>query len=282
MIRRKRSLGRRAAGVLGALLVALVAAALLAVLALRWINPPSSAFMLEARIHARLVGAQHFHLEYHWVSLAAISPQTAIAVVASEDQLFPYNDGFDFASIIAALRAHEHGARLRGASTITQQVARNLFLWPGRSWLRKGLEAGFTVLIDELWPKRRILEVYLNVAQFGRGIYGVGAAAKLFFHTSPSRLTRDDSALLAAVLPNPARLHVDAPSRYVLTQHDWILQQIANLGGPAYLAGILPRSMLFAARDSFRPKSASLAPRSPPLGAQSASISTPAAQPVTP
>ena len=267
---------------LGSLLLALVAAALLAVLALRWINPPTSAFMLEARMHARLVGEAHFRLEYHWVSLASISPQTAIAVVASEDQLFPYNDGFDFASIISAVRAHEHGARLRGASTITQQVARNLFLWPGRSWLRKGLEAGFTVLIDELWPKRRILEVYLNVAQFGRGIYGVDAAAHHFFHTSPLHLTRDDSALLAAVLPNPARLHVDAPSRYVLAQHDWILQQIANLGGPAYLAGVLPRSMLFGVREPFRPNSAHLGAESQPLDAQSTQFVVPAGHPLAP
>ncbi len=268
MSRPGRSLWRRAAGLLGSVLLALLAVAILAVLALRWLNPPTSAFMLEARIHARLAGERHFQLEYHWVSLASISPQTAIAVVASEDQLFPYNDGFDFASILAALRAHERGARLRGASTITQQVARNLFLSPERSWLRKGLEAGFTVLIDTLWPKRRILEVYLNIAQFGPGIYGVGAAAHHFFHASPERLTRDDSALLAAVLPNPLRLHVDAPSRYVLAQHDWILQQIANLGGPAYLAGVLPRSMLFGPHA--------------PLGARSAASGSRPIRPLAP
>jgi monofunctional glycosyltransferase len=253
--RHRRPLWRRIAALVGSALLALLAVAILAVLALRWLNPPTSAFMFEARVHARLAGERHFHLDYHWVPLASISPQAAIAVVASEDQLFPYNDGFDFASILAAVHAHEQGARLRGASTITQQVARNLFLWPARSWLRKGLEAAFTVLIDSLWPKRRILEIYLNVAQFGRGIYGVAAAAHSFFHTSPARLTRDEGALLAAVLPNPVRLHVDAPSRYVLSQHEWILQQIANLGGPAYLTGILPRSGLFS-------------PHSTPLGAR--------------
>lgn len=282
MSRRGRTLWRRVAGVLGSVLLALVAAAVLGVVALRWINPPTSAFMLEARIHAHLVGERHFRLEYRWVSVTSISPQTAIAVVASEDQLFPYNDGFDFASIVAAVRAHEHGARLRGASTITQQVARNLFLWPERSWLRKGLEAGFTVLIDALWPKRRILEVYLNIAQFGRGVYGVGAAAQHFFHTSPAHLTREDSALLAAVLPNPSRLHVDAPSRYVLAQHDWILQQIANLGGPAYLTGVLPRSMLYGVRTPLRAKSASLPTKSTTLGANSGQFGAPATRPLAP
>jgi monofunctional biosynthetic peptidoglycan transglycosylase len=248
--RARRGLWRRAARLLGALLLALCLVAIGAVLALRWLDPPTSAFMLEARAQAWLAGAHHYRLQYRWVSLAAISPQTAIAVVASEDQLFPYNDGFDFASIREALHAHERGARLRGASTITQQVARNLFLWPERSWLRKGLEAGFTVLIDTLWPKRRILEVYLNIAQFGPGIYGVGAAARHFFHTTPARLSRDDSALLAAVLPNPLRLHVNAPSGYVLAQHDWILQQIANLGGPTYLTGVVARPAALRAHNT--------------------------------
>jgi len=236
---RSRSSWRRAAHLLCAALLALLAAAVSAVLALRWLDPPTSAFMIEARVHAWVAGEPHYRLQYRWENLDSISPEAAIAVVASEDQLFPYNDGFDFASIREALRAHERGARLRGASTITQQVARNLFLWPARSWLRKGLEAGFTVLIDTLWPKRRILEVYLNIAQFGPGVYGVGAAARHFFHTTPARLSRDECALLAAVLPNPVRLHANAPSRYVLAQHDWILQQIGNLGGPAYLAGVV-------------------------------------------
>ena len=214
-----------------------------AVLLLRWVDPPTSAFMLEARSHAWLEGESRYRTEYRWVSLEAISPQAAIAVIASEDQLFPFNAGFDFKSIRAAVRAHARGARLRGASTITQQVAKNLFLWPGRSLVRKGLEAMFTVMIDTLWPKERVLEVYLNVAEFGYGVYGVDAAARHFFHKSAARLTRTDSALLAAVLPNPQRLRVSAPSRYVLTQRDWILRQMANLGGPAYLHSIeSPRS----------------------------------------
>lgn len=218
------------------------------VLALRYVNPPTSAFMLEASAQAKLAGEPHYRTDYRWRSLAAISPEAAIAVVASEDQRFPDNDGFDFDSIRAALRAHEHGARLRGASTITQQVAKNLFLWSGRSFVRKALEAGLTVLVDHLWSKQRILEVYLNIAQFGPGIFGVEAAAHRYFHTSALHLTRDQAALLAAVLPDPLRLHPNAPSPYVVAQHDWIVQQIANLGGPGYLGTVAPRFAPLRAR----------------------------------
>jgi monofunctional biosynthetic peptidoglycan transglycosylase len=220
---------------LGALL--LLAAS---VLALRWIDPPTSAFMLSARVQALLEGERDYHTEYHWVALEQISPQAAIAVIASEDQQFPFHAGFDFKSIREAVRAHERGSKLRGASTITQQVAKNLFLWSGRSLVRKALEALLTVMIEIEWPKERILEVYLNIVQFGRGIYGVDAAAHHFFHESAARLTREQSALLAVVLPNPLRLHVDAPSSYVLAQRDWTLKQMADLGGPAYLKEIEP------------------------------------------
>lgn len=211
-----------------------------AVIALRWINPPTTAFMLEARLWAWLDHDRGYRTDYHWVSLEQISPQAAIAVIASEDQTFPFHAGFDFKSIREAVRAHEQGHKLRGASTITQQVAKNLFLWSGRSMVRKGLEAAFTVMIETLWPKDRILEIYLNVAEFGPGIYGVEAAARRFYHESAARLTRSQSALLAVVLPNPMRLHVDAPSAYVLNQRDWILKQMAELGGPAYLREIEP------------------------------------------
>ena len=209
-----------------------------AVMSLRWINPPTSAFMLTARTEAFLDGDHRYHTEYQWVPLEAISPQAAIAVIASEDQQFPYHFGFDFRSIREAVRAHERGGKLRGASTITQQVAKNLFLWSGRSFVRKGLEATLTLTMESALPKERILEIYLNIAQFGRGIYGVEAAARHFFHKHASSLTRDESALLAVVLPNPVQLRVDAPSRYVLSQRDWTLKQMANLGGPAYLRDI--------------------------------------------
>ncbi|MGH8231068.1 MAG: monofunctional biosynthetic peptidoglycan transglycosylase [Steroidobacteraceae bacterium] len=225
---------------LGAAVLGLLLLMAATVLALRWIDPPTSAFMLEARLQAWLDHDRGYHTDYHWVSLEQISPQAAIAVIASEDQTFPFHAGFDFKSIREAVRAHQQGHKLRGASTISQQVAKNLFLWSGRSLVRKGLEAVFTVLIETLWPKERILEIYLNIAEFGHGIYGVEAAARRFFHESAARLTRSQSALLAVVLPNPVRLHVDAPSAYVLTQRDWILKQMAELGGPAYLREIEP------------------------------------------
>ena len=236
-----RRLFGRLTALVGLLALATLLLAVGAVLALRYVDPPTSAFMLEASMHARLAGEPHYRTDYRWRSLAAISPEAAIAVVASEDQHFPDNDGFDLDSIRAALRAHEHGERLRGASTITQQVAKNLFLWPGRSFVRKGLEATLTVLIDHLWSKQRTLEVYLNIAQFGPGIFGVEAAAHHYFRITALRLTRDQAALLAAVLPDPERLHPNAPSPYVVAQHDWIVQQIANLGGPGYLGTVAAR-----------------------------------------
>ncbi|HEX8777961.1 MAG TPA: transglycosylase domain-containing protein, partial [Rhodanobacter sp.] len=127
------------------------------------------------------------------------------------------------------------GARLRGASTISQQTAKNLFLWNGRSFVRKGLEAYFTVLLELTWPKRRILEVYMNIAELGDGIYGVGAASAIYFHETPARLTPEQAARLAAVLPSPRRLHADRPSAYVLRRATWIERQMRQLGGPAYI-----------------------------------------------
>src|SRR4029077_10835695 len=167
-----------------------------------------------------------YHTDFRWVSLEQISPNAAIAVIASEDQQFPFHAGFDFNSIRAAVRGSEQGKRLRGASTISQQVAKNLFLWPGHSLVRKGLEAYFTVLIETLWPKERILEMYLNIAQFGEGIYGVQAAAERFWHKPALRLSPGDAALLAAVLPNPHLMRVERPSRYVIARREWILGQM--------------------------------------------------------
>src|SRR6202162_2744140 len=233
-------LGYRRVRALGLTLLGALLLLALSVLALRWIPPPTSAFMRTPRIEAMLETQHGYHTEYQWVSLDQISPQAAIAVIASEDQQFPFHAGFDFKSIREAVRAHEQGRKLRGASTITQQVAKNLFLWSGRSLVRKGLEAMLTIMIEAMWPKERILEVYLNIVQIGRGIYGVEAAAQHYFHESAARLTRQQSALLAVVLPNPLRLRVDAPSSYVLAQRDWTLKQMADLGGPAYLKEIEP------------------------------------------
>jgi monofunctional biosynthetic peptidoglycan transglycosylase len=205
---------------------------LLPVLLLRWIDPPTSAFMLARRWDARAAGVADFELRYRWVDADAISPSLAIALVAAEDQKFPTHDGFDVDAIRDAL---EDGAGSRGASTISQQVAKNLFLWSGRSWVRKGLEAYYTVLIESLWPKARILEVYMNIAEFGDGVYGAEAAARAYFGKSAARLSASESARLAAVLPNPKRFRVDAPSGYVLRRQGWIERQVRQLGGSDYL-----------------------------------------------
>jgi monofunctional biosynthetic peptidoglycan transglycosylase len=209
----------------------------LPVLLMRWVHPWTSAFMLEASYAARSE-ATPYRTHYEWRDLEQISPQAAIAVIASEDQLFPFHWGFDFESIRKAIRAHERGAPLRGASTISQQVAKNLFLWSGQSYLRKALEAWFTVLIEQLWPKERILEIYLNIAEFGRGIYGVEAAARTFYREPAARLGARQAARLAAVLPSPRRLRADAPSAYLEARTETILGQMRALGGPGYLKAI--------------------------------------------
>jgi monofunctional biosynthetic peptidoglycan transglycosylase len=210
----------------------------LPVLLLRWLHPTTSAVMVEARVAAWRGGVRGYRTEYTWASLEQISPHAAIAVIASEDQQFPFHAGFDFDSIRDAVRESERGKRLRGASTISQQVAKNLFLWSGHSFARKGLEAWFTVLIETLWPKERILEVYLNIAQFGDGVYGVQAAARHFWHKSARSLDSRDAALLAAVLPNPHLLRVERPSRYVIARREWILGQMRELGGAQYLRAL--------------------------------------------
>jgi len=196
--------------------------------------------MLGATLDAALAHDRTYQIRYEWVDLEHISPNAALAVIASEDQQFPFHAGFDFQSIRDAVRASERGKRLRGASTLTQQVARNLFLWSGRSFVRKGLEAWFTVLIETLWPKERIIEVYLNIAEFGRGVFGVQAASETYFRKPAARLTREEAAVLAAVLPNPHRMHAERPSRYVLARRDWILGQMSQLGGSAYLRTVEP------------------------------------------
>ena len=215
-----------------------IAATAAVVLLFRWVNPPLSAVMAETSIAATLARDHGYALNHAWVDLTRISPNLALAVVAAEDQKFPEHWGFDVAAIEKAYALNQHSHRVRGASTITQQVAKNLFLWSGLSYFRKGLEAYFTVLIEGCWPKRRILEVYLNIAEFGYGIYGAEAAAQHYFHKPAARLTRAAAALLAAVLPNPQRFRVDAPSRYVEQRRGWILSQMQALGGPEMLSDI--------------------------------------------
>lgn len=208
---------------------------LLLVVPFRWFDPPTSAFMVRDRLLALFDGEPGYRFRHTWVDWQQISPNAAVAVVAAEDQKFASHLGFDLQAIDKAVRDAQRGRRLRGASTISQQVAKNLYLWPGQSFVRKGLEAWFTLLIESTWPKQRILEVYLNVAEFGRGTFGVEAASQKFFGRPARRLQREQAALLAAVLPNPGRYRVDRPSAYVLKRQRWILRQMAQLGGRDYL-----------------------------------------------
>ena len=177
-----------------------------------------------------------FRLQYAWRPRTQISPNLPIALVAAEDQKFPFHHGFDFEAIDKAMAHNRHSRRVRGASTISQQVAKNLFLWSGRSYVRKGLEVWYTVLIELCWPKQRIIEVYANIAEFGDGVYGAQAAAQAFFHKPAARLSLAESARLAAVLPNPKKYSAERPGSYVQRRARWIERQVRHLGGPAYLA----------------------------------------------
>lgn len=216
----------------------LAAAALLSIVAsvatvavLRFVPPPITAMMLWR-------GGPLRQLDYVWVDRHDIAPAVARAVIAAEDQKFLEHHGFDLQSIDQAIDDYRSGDELRGASTITQQVAKNLFLWPGRSFVRKGLEAYFAVLLEAIWPKQRILETYLNTAELGVGIFGVEAAARRYFGVSARSLTPPQAALLAAVLPNPARLHADRPSVYVRSRQAWILAQMGLLEARGHYRGL--------------------------------------------
>ncbi|ERK15200.1 Monofunctional biosynthetic peptidoglycan transglycosylase [Pantoea sp. AS-PWVM4] len=195
---------------------------------------PFSAVMVERQLGAWLHGNFDYVAHSDWVSMDEISPWMALAVIASEDQKFPEHWGFDVAAIQSVLD-NEGDERMRGASTLSQQTAKNLFLWDGRSWVRKGLEAGLTVGIETVWTKRRILTVYLNIAEFGNGVFGVEEASQRYFHKPASRLTMAEAALLAAVLPNPIRFRADAPSGYIRQRQQWIMRQMRQLGGEGFL-----------------------------------------------
>lgn len=206
-----------------------------AVFALRFVPPTTSAYMIERQVTAWIHGNDDFQLHYRWVPWQRISKQVPLAMVASEDQRFPFHHGFDIHAIRNALQDARHGERLRGASTISQQTARNLFLWPGRSWVRKGLEAYFTVLLEVTWPKQRILEVYANIAELGDGVYGVGAASRRYYHRNAARIGRQQAARMAAVLPNPKHYRMAPPSAYVRKRAQWIQKQMRQLGGVSYI-----------------------------------------------
>ncbi len=207
-----------------------IALVLLVMLVFRFLNPPTSAFMLGYRLDN-----PGQPLAHDWVPMAEISPWMPLAVVASEDQRFPYHAGVDFEAIRQAVSEYQAGEGLRGASTITQQTAKNLFLWNGRSFVRKAIEAVLAVGLDGLWPKTRVLEVYLNIAEFGPGIYGVEAASQAYFGKPARQLSESQAALLAAVLPNPKVLSVSSPSSHLLERVAWIRGQMAQLSGLRYL-----------------------------------------------
>jgi monofunctional biosynthetic peptidoglycan transglycosylase len=214
----------------GFLLIFCLASSLGAVLAFRWAPVPFSAVMAERKA-AALVQGRPLALHHAWVPLEDIAPCMGAAVIAAEDQNFAEHFGFDWQAIEKAVEHNEHSRRKRGASTLSQQTAKNLFLWESRSWVRKGLEVYFTLALETCWSKRRILEVYLNVAEFGDGVYGVEAASRRFFGKPARALTPSEAALLAAVLPSPARYRAEAPSAFVRGRQEWILNQMRNLGG---------------------------------------------------
>jgi len=211
-------------------LAAFLGGSLLLVLVLRFLDPPCSALMAERRV-ASWFQSEPYTSRHAWKDLEDIAPAMGLAVIAAEDQNFPEHSGFDWAAIEKALAHNEKSRRKRGASTVSQQTAKNLFCWESRSWARKGAEAYFTLLIETGWSKRRILEVYLNIVEFGDGIYGVEAASQAYFRKPAKRMTQAECALLAAVLPNPHRFKANAPSPYILGRQAWILRQMQQLGG---------------------------------------------------
>ncbi|MEM6161694.1 monofunctional biosynthetic peptidoglycan transglycosylase [Erwinia sp. P6884] len=211
----------------------LVGAGIAGIVLFSFLPVPFSAVMAERQLSAWFSGNFSYVAHSDWVKRDAIADWMPLAVIASEDQKFPTHWGFDVQAIQSVL--DNDGGRMRGASTITQQTAKNLFLWDGRSWIRKGIEAGLTLGIETVWTKRRILTVYLNVAELGPGIFGVEEASQRFFHKPASRLTMSEAALLAAVLPNPIRFRADAPSAYVRQRQQWILRQMRQLGGESFI-----------------------------------------------
>jgi len=220
-------------GILRKSLLFFVASSVIAVVLLRFLPVPTTAFMVYRHVEDLFDDHSFEPIQYHWVSAKNISPNASAAVIASEDQQFYQHFGFDLQAIRSAISAYVNGGRrLRGASTITQQVAKNLFLTPSKNFLRKGLEVWFTLLIEIIWSKERILVVYLNIAEFGEHLFGIEAASRHYFGIPAKNLSRPQAAMLAATLPNPLRLKATRPSNYVIRRQNWILRQMRNLGDP--------------------------------------------------
>lgn len=216
------------------LFAALLLFSLLLVLIFKWLNPPITMVMADRWLSA----ADDFHIEKQWLDWDEIPKHAALAVVASEDQRFPQHIGFDVEAIQQALKEWQRHGELRGASTISQQVARNMYLWTGRSWLRKGIEVWFTVLIELVWGKQRILEVYLNIAEWGPGIFGLQAASEYHFGKAAAQLSPMQAALLASTLPSPLRYDPARPADHIYQRAVWNLEQQRRLGGPQWLADL--------------------------------------------
>lgn len=224
-------------------------AQLLYIVLLRWVNPPVTMTMIGSWFS--LIGTdKSFQRDY--VTLEDMSQHVKLAVIASEDQLFPDHDGFDFKSIEKALKHNQKSKKIRGASTISQQVAKNVFLWQGRSWVRKGLEVYFTFMIELVWSKKRILEMYLNVAETGEGIFGVEAAAQAYYNKPASNLNREEAAMIAAALPNPVKYTVNPPARITAYRQKRILQQMRNLTGDPDIMELVtpPKTTSVSAKES--------------------------------
>ncbi|MGC3982036.1 MAG: monofunctional biosynthetic peptidoglycan transglycosylase [Steroidobacteraceae bacterium] len=233
-----RSFGSRLLRWLGLLITGFLVFTVGSVLLMRWVNPVTSTFMLRDRTVALVNDTKDYRFAHQWADWRDISANVKVAVIASEDQKFPDHSGFDFESMEKAWQQNQRGRKVRGGSTISQQVAKNLYLWPGQSYIRKGIEAYLTVLIEALWPKQRILEIYLNSAEFGPGVFGVEAASHRYFRKPAAKLSTEESALLAAVLPAPKRLLVSKPSGFVRARQAWISRQMARLGGPSMLRNL--------------------------------------------
>ncbi|MEB0039434.1 MULTISPECIES: monofunctional biosynthetic peptidoglycan transglycosylase [unclassified Pseudomonas] len=213
------------------------AASVVLVVIFRWVPPPGTALMVERKIESWSDG-QPINLQRTWRPWDKISNDLKVAVIAGEDQKFAEHWGFDVEAIQAAIAHNELGGSVRGASTLSQQVSKNLFLWSGRSWLRKGLEVWFTGLIEVFWSKQRILEIYLNSVEWDDGVFGAEAAARHHFGVSAAALSTQQASYLAAVLPNPREWSASHPSSYVSSRASWIRQQMRQLGGDDYLVGL--------------------------------------------
>ncbi|NGP76311.1 monofunctional biosynthetic peptidoglycan transglycosylase [Balneolaceae bacterium YR4-1] len=231
----QKSLFKRIARLLTGFLIALLCLSFVSVLLLKWIHPPTSAFMLQRQQEMYWNDNQDPEINYEWADWEEISPYIKVAAITSEDQRFAEHWGLDLDAIEKAIDEHQRGESLRGASTITQQTAKNLFLWPGQSFIRKGIEAYLSVLMEALLSKKRILEIYLNIAEFGDGVYGVKAASKIYFNSDPANLDMIQSALLVTALPSPRRYNLANPSAYMIERRNWILQYMFYLGNTDYL-----------------------------------------------